>query len=327
MPKFLKIIVFLYCLLFGLQSFSQIKPAENSAFTVTTKDIDNFWVAFDMLKNCNSSLDSIYCLKEYLFDNGTDGFKEFIRIYDYTSEDYLEAIRNYPKFFNSVRANTLLTKEIYPEIIQLFQKIEKYYPNYIPLKICFVISPLRAGGTSTREFLFIGAEIITSSNKVDLSEFGLNALGKILDSDTNIDKRLIYVIAHETIHHLQVNARLDNYDLLNRSLFEGAADFIAWLLTGVRGNAYLYDYGISHEKELWMKFKKDIEAGVNTDNWMYNFDRVENDLPPDLGYFMGYRIVEAYFNKCLDKHQAVLDIIEMKNPEEFFKKSGYNPDS
>lgn len=313
---------FLCC---SMVAFAQnnIQSKDYSHLIFVTEDIDNFWKAYDNLKKCNDLQDSLKCIEELYFDKGTSGFKVFVQKYQYTPQDYLVAIKTYSKFFNSIHDNTLIANNIEKELNQFFKKVREYYPDYKPLNICFLISPLQCGGTTADKYLFIGTEIIASTKKADLSEFGNNVMGKVLAFDTNVRERLIFTIAHETVHDLQINAKFDNYELLNKSLNEGSADFIAELFLGVRGNHYLYDYGNSHEQELWKEYKKAIENNENTDNWMYNYDRVKEGVPADLGYYIGFKIVESYFNNSIDKKQAVIDIIEMKNPKEFLEKSGY----
>ena len=49
--------------------------------------------------------------------------------------------------------------------------------------------------------------------------------------------------------------------------------------------------------------------------------------PNDLGYFIGYRIAEAYYNRMTDKQQAIRDILTGANGnvKELLTKSGYAP--
>ena len=47
--------------------------------------------------------------------------------------------------------------------------------------------------------------------------------------------------------------------------------------------------------------------------------------PGDLGYFIGYRIAEAYYAKQADKVAALRDIIEIRNADDFLTRSGYSP--
>ena len=47
------------------------------------------------------------------------------------------------------------------------------------------------------------------------------------------------------------------------------------------------------------------------------------DAPADLGYYIGFKITEAYYNNATDKQQAIEDIIKMRDGEKFLKESGY----
>jgi hypothetical protein len=49
------------------------------------------------------------------------------------------------------------------------------------------------------------------------------------------------------------------------------------------------------------------------------------DRPWDLGYFIGYRTAEAYYNRTNDKHAALRDIIEVRDADQFLAQSGYAP--
>jgi len=313
---------FLFCSLIVFTQTNKNTIEENFS-GVLTEDIDHFWDAFDHLENCNSYQDSIYCLRSLYFEKGTAGFNDFISKYNYTPQDFVKSISQYPKFFKSVRNNTLVVKNIESGIDLFYTKLKEYLPEYKPLIICFVISPLQCGGTALENYLIIGTEIIASTNQVDLSEFGTGIWSKVLAFNTNVQDNIMFVVSHETIHDLQVNADFNNYELLNKSLIEGSADFLAEFFTGVKANHFLYDYGDKYEHDLWNKFKKALENNENTDNWMYNIDRVEDGVPADLGYYIGFRIVESYYKNSIDKTQAIYEIIQMKNPKEFLVKSRY----
>ena len=45
--------------------------------------------------------------------------------------------------------------------------------------------------------------------------------------------------------------------------------------------------------------------------------------PADLGYYVGYKICESYYNKQKDKKKAIQEILTIKDWEEFYLKSGY----
>jgi len=56
--------------------------------------------------------------------------------------------------------------------------------------------------------------------------------------------------------------------------------------------------------------------------WLYNGNSIK-DRPADLGYYMGYKIAEAYYKNAADKKQAVRDILEIKDFAAFLKASRY----
>ena len=85
--------------IFGL-SFSQEKQI------IETTDIDNFWIAFDKLKSATTQNDSIEIIQTNYIDQSTEYFKEFIRIRNFTAEEYVKLIGKYPKFWNSIRKET-----------------------------------------------------------------------------------------------------------------------------------------------------------------------------------------------------------------------------
>lgn len=51
------------------------------------------------------------------------------------------------------------------------------------------------------------------------------------------------------------------------------------------------------------------------------------DTQHDLGYFIGYRIAQAYYNRKMDKQQAIRDIITGNGGDvrALLAESGYNP--
>lgn len=44
-----------------------------------------------------------------------------------------------------------------------------------------------------------------------------------------------------------------------------------------------------------------------------------------LGYFFGYRITEAYYNREGGDPQAARDILNISDFEDFLERSGYDP--
>ncbi len=67
--------------------------------------------------------------------------------------------------------------------------------------------------------------------------------------------------------------------------------------------------------------------GTDISRWLYNqgTSTATPTRPGDLGYFIGCRIVAAYYLKQTDKAAALKAIIEMKDADDFLARSGYSP--
>jgi len=130
------------------------------------------------------------------------------------------------------------------------------------------------------------------------------------------------MVAHETVHVLQKGRTKQH--LINASISEGVADFIPKKFLNLNINSLVHSYGIAHECEFWTKFKKDIDndPGDYT-KWLYNGSKVV-DRPADLGYFIGYRIAESYYNNAIDKEAALSSLLKRKMYKKIYKQSGYD---
>ncbi|RAJ08214.1 putative Zn-dependent protease DUF2268 [Chitinophaga skermanii] len=292
---------------------------------VLTVDIDHFWEAFDALATCKTRNDSINAIQTIYLDRATDGLIDFMRVRELTAEKYVNIIRKLPKYFASVRANTYKVKAVEDDINQLFNKFQEIYPNFKPFKVCFAIGIVNTGGTVSDKYVLIGTEVTTSTREIDLSEFNNSAYGKMLAGDTNLVQKIRNMVAHECVHTQQVSKYAPeamSCNLLYNVMREGFCDFIGELTTGGQINSIVKEYGDAHEKELWTDLKKEL-CNTSTSNWLYNYDKVK-DKPADLGYYMGYKIAEAYYKNAKDKQQAVIDIIEVDDPIKFLYNSKYD---
>ena len=129
------------------------------------------------------------------------------------------------------------------------------------------------------------------------------------------------LVVHESVHYQQKYLGLGG--LLCACLKEGSADFLSVLTAGelVARMDATHKWANARERELWLEFQKEID-GKDTSRWLYGSSG-GNGRPVDLGYWMGYKISEAYFKKASDKKQAVRDMLLIKNCKEFLNASGY----
>lgn len=298
--------------------------AEENKKNVLTLDIDHFWDAFDQLKKCETHKDSVTAFQERYIDKATGGFLDFLAARRFTAEEYTRTVARFPKFYNSIRANTYEVKKAVPLIEEVFANFKKLYPAFKPFKVCFAIGTIRTGGTVSKDFVLIGSEITTSTRYNDLSELINTAMGKVLAGDTDVVQKIKNIVAHECVHTQQnevMDSTAEKCDLLYASLMEGSCDFIGEMIAGNQINKVAKEYGDKNEASLWREFNGEL-CNTSIDNWLYNFSVVK-DRPADLGYYIGYKICEAYYNKQADKNQAIVDILQMKDAKKFLEISGY----
>jgi len=103
---------------------------------------------------------------------------------------------------------------------------------------------------------------------------------------------------------------------------EGSADFIGELISGKSINGFAFEYGNMHNEELCKEFVE-IMNDTNYHGWLYGTKGKKQGRPNDLGYWMGYKICEAYFDKANNPKEAIRDILNIEDFDEFLAKSGY----
>ena len=126
------------------------------------------------------------------------------------------------------------------------------------------------------------------------------------------------IVAYELIHYQQIGT---GKTLLAQCIHEGSADFVGELISGGQINTRLRVYGDAHESELWSKFSNAMDKD-DASHWLYQGDK-SKDRPADLGYYIGYRISQAYYEHSTDKKKAIHDILTAHDFPAFLQESHY----
>ena len=252
-----------------------------------TEDFERFWEAFDEMDKTSANP-----FEDYL-KNASEGFSPLVGYFDSKTlyQTVKERKADYLKSRNIL--DSLSTKE--REIKDAYSNMKEWYPTAKFPPVYFVVGMFTSGGTITDNGLLIGSEKLENLN-------GLTGL-----------------VSHELIHYQQRIEGKDN--LLKQSIMEGSADFIGELISGKHINMVPFNYGNENEEELCKEFAGVMKSEDYTD-WLYGTSG-KDDRPNDLGYWIGYKISEAYFKKQKDEQQAIHDILNIKDPLEFLKESGY----
>ncbi len=294
-----------------------LQARSQEPYVIETSDITRFWQAFDQLANAGSKEDSIQIIRDHYINQASKHFREFLKVRKFTAEEYVEKIGLYPLFWKSVRPLTEGIDKRKGEIDKIFQQLEVVIPNFRQPDVCFAIGTLRTGGTTSKNLLLIGADIAASDSTVEKSE-----LSPWLRSVIGNTGDIVAMVAHETIHTHQINYRKTT--LLTGSIKEGVADFITDRFLGLNINRPLHDYGNARECELWTEFETSMKTVPGDYSlWLYG-GKSSGARPADLGYYIGYKIAEAYYDQATNKEAAIKTLLNQKKYPEIFRRSGYS---
>jgi hypothetical protein len=280
---------------------------------LVTTDIDHFWAAYLAAQRDTARAAQIF--RAHYFANASPGLREYhTRKYHDNDQEFARAILRLPRYYASVRPTTLSVAGQKPRIVAALRRLQQFYPPVRFSNIYFVMGGF-AGSTAQPPGLLIGADQLANGPDVDTAELSLvqrNRCAAVAD--------MPYLVTHELIHN---NQQPYGGTLLSAAIREGMADFIAELVTGSLGtDARLHTYGNAHERELWQAFKSEMRAPI-TKNWLYNPSQETPTRPCDLGYYVGYKICQAYYARATDKQQAVADMLTADDFDVFLRQSGY----
>lgn len=296
----------------GVGQTNQKASGDPDAAKLVTSDIHNFWRAFDQAKPENA----VEVFEREYFKPGSIGLNDFTKLRLKNAKNLTARVNQYRTYYESARASTLKIESMQPKIRASFYALKYLYPEAVFPDVYFVIGMLSTGGTTSGRALLIGSEMYgrtPAAPEETLSDW----LKYVLAPVENVPA----VVAHELIHFQQKGIFQSRATLLAQSINEGSADFLGELISGGNINAHLFVYGDPREKELWREFKTAM-SGKDTSKWLYNGGSIK-DRPADLGYYIGYKITEAYYKQATDKRLAIKAILEIKDFEQFLKDSGY----
>lgn len=296
--------------------------SDPAAALLVTSDLTNFWAAYDAGGRSGSTSQ----LQQLYLNKASAGLKDFINLRSVTAASLAQMVGAYPRYFAAIRAHNLRLAtdgQVVGRIRANYAKIQSLYPAAVFPPLTLLVGRFSTGGTISNAGMLIGTEFYSLTPGVptdELQQFQRDNV-KSLDS-------LPIIVAHEHVHIMQGLAAgimaHANKNLLEQSLLEGSADFVGELSSAGNINARLLQYALPREPALWAEFKLAMH-GTNVSQWLHNQGTANGGVPGDLGYFIGYRIAQAYYTRMADKRAALKDIIEMRDADAFLTASGYSP--
>ncbi|HQR93457.1 MAG: hypothetical protein B7Y69_02840 [Sphingobacteriia bacterium 35-40-8] len=316
------------CLLLSFHGplFAQpkVKNQKNAIHIVTT-DINNFWQAYDKILSTKDSAEQYGYLNSYFLEKGSPGLKAIMSVRDYTATSYIDAIHNYPKFWKSIKANTLKAETFAKEIEQDALKIKQVFPKLKPATIYFTMGAFLTGGTTMDSMILIGSEIALADEKVVSSELPQSLEHLKTYFKSNPIQQVAFSNTHELIHTQQKTTVCDN--LIGQSLMEGVAEFVAVIGTGKSSSHPAIEFGKKNEQAIRDAFSAQLFNSY-TGYWLYSNATNPFNNQRDLGYVVGYQICQAYYQKEKNKKAAIekMILLDYNQPADlaaFVDQSGY----
>jgi hypothetical protein len=283
---------------------------------IATSDIPRFWHAFDLAaKEQSADAKADVFLRQYI-EVGSRGLVDFYAKKIRSTRRLAETVQQFPHFYESTRAPTQQLADLEPTVRSVFRRMKELYPETIFPDVYFVIGAVRSAGTAADYGLLFGAEQNVGSPDVRVDELP-EALQRIVFARADLP----HTIAHELVHFQQHLA--GKHTLLDVSVIEGGATFLADLVAPGRPTPYFLTWGAAHEHDVWARFAKEMTRDDVSDWIGNNGSAVRADWPADLGYFVGYRICQAYYEQAADKREAIRDLIVLERAEAILSRAHY----
>jgi hypothetical protein len=300
-------------------SIAQVGPQLNrdpATVKFVTSDIGNFWRAYDLAAKETDKAKRVAIFQTEYLDKGSPGLKDFLRLRIKSAESLVSAIDSMPKYYASIRPQTLQVQRMQKRMRTAFEKFKSIYPAAVFPDVYFLIGVTNSGGTTGPSGLLIGTEMYGKTAKTPMDE--LAAWLRVVLSRVD---QVPAIVSHESCHYNQhYSTAQDQRHLLGKALQEGSCDLIGELISGHTVNEHLKTYGRTHDAEIWRDFEPNMYK-PEISNWFYNATTAK-DRPADLGYYVGYLITRAYYQNAKDKRQAVHDILNIQDARAFYEASG-----
>lgn len=284
-------------------------PAGATGPEIRTDDVARFYALYD----ANDGRPSAEQLESEYLALGSPSLKEFAELRRVTGERIAERIEADPEMYENARQCLEVLPAVKRRLEAALATLSAMYPEAEYPPVAIVVGRGRPVGIVNPSGATIGLEALCAAD--------------FMNPDP--EDRFVHVVAHEYAHTQQVAARNPpepgdpRATVLRRSLLEGAAEFVAELVSGGVGNVRHAEWTHGREAEIETAFLDDMHS-TDLSAWTDNY-REGSDEPYDLGYWVGYRIVKAYYQRAGDKRAALARILEMDDPEAFLAASGWRP--
>jgi hypothetical protein len=292
---------FIVCAMAALAAATQ-----PSGPAVSIEDVERFYKVYDAAQG-HPTADQLQ--RDYL-DLGTEGLHSFAKARNVTAARIADAIAQQPQVYADAKRCLTVLPRVRARLQTVLQRLGGLYPEMRPAPVAIVVGRGRP---------------VAIADPAGGVRIGLEALCAADGLDPDPEERFVQVIAHEYAHVQQSLFLNDekNTTVLQTALAEGGAEFTAELISGKVSNARLMTLAKGRELQIETAFVPDQDE-TDLSTWFYNHPGTP-EWPPDLGYWVGYRIVKAHYQRASDKRLALEQMFGITDAKAFLAQSGWRP--
>lgn len=282
---------------------------------VVTEDVERFWRAYDLAARRHTERSRAALFRREYVEPGSAGLLDFYRLKVGSAEQLAWFVGRHRRFYDGVRESTLRAADAEPEIRAAFARFRELYPDAVFPDVYLVVGRMSSGGTVSPRGLLVGVEMHGAGpeSRTDELHLGLRRL-------VTTPEDLPATVVHELVHVQQPLP--SDRTLLAAALREGGADFVAELVRPRRTEPFYRTWGAAHEREVWETFAAEMHQ-PDRRGWLGNNATATESWPADLGYFVGHRIAEGYYERAADKRAALRALLRLDDPAAILRESGY----
>jgi hypothetical protein len=295
---------FIFILVYLIAGQSVYAQQESCVFT---SDITHFWEAYDKVVSTTDSALQYQYINDFYLSKASSGLQALQQVRQYDAESYVTSINKYPKFWESIRENTMKAEEAGEAILQGVGGLKRIYPAMKTANVYFAIGALRTNGSTLDQMVLIGSELAMADHGTNTSELPptFNYLRSYFDTDPI--REIAFLNVHEFVHTQQKTTIGNN--LLEQCIIEGVAEFVATLAMERPSPNPQIRVGKSLEPRIGQRFSEEMFSS-SFQNWLWNSSDNEFEMR-DMGYYVGYAICEKFYQQSKDKSLAIAEMIEL----------------
>jgi hypothetical protein len=229
---------------------------------------------------------------------------------------------------------------VHQDIVSGLSKFHFYFPTYtMPTSIIYFIGPLEGyGNVITKQGIAVGLQMYLGANTPWYFSEQIQSIYPTYIS-RKFEPAYIPVVAIRNILDDFASSKPIGKNVLTNMVEAGKRQYIIKSCLPQTADSLIWGYSNkqlaalkTNENEIWsfIKNQKLIYSAAQRDVQDLMHDAAHNDyfgedIPGDVGSYIGYQIVEAWMAKQSEKTRANLLTLLNKPAEQLFEEAKYNP--